>query len=155
MKKYKRGLTAGVYDMFHIGHLNILKNAKKICNFLIVAVSTDEVVLNNKHKTPIIPFNDRVEILKSIKYVDDVIAQTDYDVQGKIKMAIDNEINVMFVGSDWQGTEKWNTIEEQLNAIGCDVVYLPHTDGISSSELRKNIITTNAMNNIKETKEDL
>ena len=139
MKKYKRGYTSGVYDMFHIGHLNVIKNAKSMCSFLMVAVSTDELVIKHKNKRPIIPFEQRFEIVSSIKYVDKVIVQEDYDIKGKIKAAVENNIDVMFVGSDWKGTEKWNTIEAELKKIGCDVVYLPHTDGISSSILRKTI----------------
>ena len=134
MKKYKIGYTSGVYDLFHIGHLNIFKNAKKYCDFLIVAVSTDELVENAKHKKPWIPFKDRLEIVKSIRYVDKVIPQTDYN--DKITPALHNNINVMFVGSDWKNTEKWNLIEKELKKHGIDVIYLPHTDGISSSLIK-------------------
>ena len=135
-KKYKIGFTSGVYDMFHIGHLNILKNAKKYCSFLIVGVSTDEVVISNKNKTPIIPFCDRKAIVESIKYVDKVIPQTRYDIEGKIDIVLKNNVDVMFVGSDWQGSEKWLELEKRLKTIGCDVIYLPHTDGIGSTILR-------------------
>lgn len=139
MKKYKIGYTAGVYDMFHIGHLNVLKNAKAYCDYLIVAVSTDQVVIKNKNKQPIIPFNERIEIVSSIKYVDSVVPQENYDIDEKIKAAKKYKIDVMFVGSDWKGTQKWNELERKLNAIGCDVIYLPHTDGISSTELRNKL----------------
>lgn len=133
MKKYKIGYTTGVYDMFHIGHLNILKRAKENCEYLIVGVSTDELVSNYKHKKPIIPFEDRLAIVEAIKYVDKVVAQDSMD---KI-VALDKfEFDVVFVGSDWQGTEKWNKIEEDFKARGVDVVYLSHTDGISSTILR-------------------
>lgn len=133
------GYTAGVYDMFHIGHLNVIKNAKGKCDFLIVGVSTDEVVEKNKNKKPIIPYEDRATIVEAIRYVDKVIPQTSYDIEGKIRTVRDNKINIMFVGSDWQGTEKWNRIETELSKIGCKVVYLPHTDGISSTILREKI----------------
>ena len=133
------GYTAGVYDMFHIGHLNVIKNAKALCDYLIVAVSTDEVVKQNKHKKTIIPFADRVKIVEAIRYVDKVVPQESYDVDAKITAALDNKINVMFVGDDWKGTEKWDQIEEKLNAIGVKVVYLPHTDGISSTMLRERL----------------
>ncbi len=133
------GFTAGVYDLFHIGHLNILKNAKAKCDYLIVGVSTDEVVKQNKGKVPIIPFNERISIVKSIKYVDKVIPQERYDIEGKIQLAIKYKIDVMFVGSDWKGTEKWNKIEKELLRIGCKTVYLPHTDGISSTQLVEKI----------------
>ena len=137
MKKYKKGYTSGVYDMLHIGHINIFKNAKKYCDYLLVAVSTDEVVEKNKNKKPIIPFKDRFEIVSSIKYVDEVVSQDSYDIQGKINAVKKYNIDVVFVGSDWKNTEKWDTLEKELKSIGCDVVYLPHTDGISSSLLRE------------------
>lgn len=136
MKRFKIGYTSGVYDMFHIGHLNILKRAKEQCDFLIVGVSTDDVVVQNKHKKPLITFTERCSIVKAIRYVDKVIPQTRYDIYGKIKTVKDNNIDVVFVGSDWQGTEKWKEIEEALIEYNCKVVYLPHTDGISSSILR-------------------
>lgn len=138
-KKYKVGFTSGVFDMFHIGHLNILKRAKEHCEFLIVGVSTDEVVIKNKGKHPVIPFNDRLEIVGSIRYVDRVIAQENYDIDSKIRIAVENDIDVMFVGSDWEGTTKWDTIESKLKDINIDVIYLPHTDGISSTLLRDKI----------------
>ena len=139
MKKYKVGYTTGVFDMFHIGHLNILKRAKEQCDFLIVGVSTDEVVEKNKNKKPIISFDERVAIVDSIKFVDFVIPQDDYGIEGKLKVVKENAIDVVFVGSDWQGTDKWNKFEEELAKINCRVVYLPHTDGISSTELRNKI----------------
>ena len=139
MKNYKRGYTAGVYDMFHIGHLNIIANAKKHCEHLIVGVSTDEVVLENKHKTPIIPFEERCAIVQAIRYVDEVVPQARYDIEGKVETAVKLRLDAMFVGSDWQGTEKWQKIEQELKKVGCEVVYLPHTDGISSTILRERI----------------
>ena len=134
------GYTTGVFDLFHVGHLNILREAKKQCDFLIVGVSTDEVVLNNKNKLPVIPFNERVEIVEAIKYVDKVIPQTSYDVDFKVKSCVENDVDILFVGSDWQGTEKWKNIEAQLAKHGCKVVYIRHTDGISSSLLRDKIV---------------
>ena len=133
------GYTAGVYDMFHIGHLNVIKNAKSLCDYLIVAVSTDEVVEANKHKKPIIPFSERATIVESIRYVDKVVPQISYSIDGKIQAAKDNHISIMFVGDDWKGTEKWSKIETELLKIGVKVIYLPHTDGISSTMLRETI----------------
>lgn len=137
MKKYKIGYTSGVYDMFHIGHLNVILHAKEYCDYLIVAVSTDEVVQNNKHKTPIIHFEDRIRIVESIRYVDKAVPQMDYN--DKIGAAKKYNIDVMFVGDDWKGTEKWNKIELQLKEIGVDLVYLPYTKSISSTMLREKI----------------
>lgn len=136
INKYRVGYTAGVYDMFHIGHLNVLKNAKKYCDFLIVAVSTDELVQEYKNKTTIIPYDERYLIVEAIKYVDKVIPQMNMD---KKAAAIKNNIDVMIVGDDWKGTEKWNNIEKELSEIGVDVVYVPHTEGVSSTMLRRKI----------------
>lgn len=139
MKKYKIGYTAGTYDLFHIGHLNVIKNAKKMCDFLIVAVSTDELVSKYKHHLPVISFNDRIAIVESIKYVDKVVPQTNMD---KKQAALSNNIDAMFVGDDWKGTAKWEKIEKELKSIGVDVVYLPHTDGISTTDIRHKIENT-------------
>lgn len=131
------GYTTGVYDMFHVGHLNILRCAKEQCDYLIVGVSTDELVQHEKHKIPIISFEDRCKIVEAIKYVDKVVPQVD-----KNKIAAWNKYHFhkMFVGSDWQGTDVWNTFEKQFGAIGVEIVYLNHTDGISSSILREKIL---------------
>ena len=136
MKKYDIGYTTGVFDMFHIGHLNILKRAKEQCNFLIVGVTTDELCYKRKNKYPIINQDDRAAIVAAIKYTDKVIFQEDMD---KIKSVIKNHVDVVFVGSDWQGTPQWIEYEKQFKKVGCDVVYLSHTYGISSSILREKI----------------
>lgn len=136
MKKYKRGYTTGVYDMFHIGHLNILERAKEQCEFLMVGVTTDELCFKRKGKYPIINQDERIKIVSAIKYVDNAIFQTDMD---KIKPIIENKIDVVFVGSDWEGTPQWIEYEKQFKSVGCNVVYLPHTDGISSTILREKI----------------
>lgn len=130
------GYTTGVYDMFHVGHLNILRRAKEQCDFLIVGVSTDELVQHDKNKTPIIPFEERCKIVEAIKYVDKVVAQPN---KNKIHAWEQYKFNKMFVGSDWQGTDAWNRYEEQFKPLGVEIVYLPHTDGISSTILRNRI----------------
>lgn len=134
MKKYKVGYTTGVFDLFHIGHLNILKRAKEQCEYLIVGVTTDELCHQRKNKYPIICQEDRAKIVESIRYVDKVIFQNDMD---KIKAVKDNNVDVVFVGSDWKGTPSWQKYETEFAEVGCSVVYLPHTDGISSSILRE------------------
>lgn len=126
------GYTTGVYDMFHIGHLNVLRRAKEQCDYLIVGVSTDELVQKDKGKTPVIPYAERAEIVSAIKYVDKVVPQPDKD---KVAAWRRHQFNKMFVGSDWQGTETWARFEEQFAPLGVDIVYLPHTDGISSTKL--------------------
>ena len=136
MKKYKRGYTTGVYDMFHIGHLNILENAKAQCDYLVVGVTTDRLSMERKGKNPIIPEEERIRIVKAIRYVDEVVTQDDMD---KLKAVKEIGADVVFVGSDWKGTDSWNMYEKQFKEIGCDVVYLDHTDGISSSILRERL----------------
>lgn len=132
MKKYHYGYTTGVFDMFHIGHLNILKRAKEQCDYLIVGVSTDELVNTYKHKSPIIPFEERIEIVRSIRYVDKVVPQITMD-----KMDAWNELHfdVLFHGSDWKNTALYDDIIKKLNSVGCEVVFLPHTEGVSSTLL--------------------
>lgn len=141
-KKYKIGYTTGVYDMFHVGHLNILKRAKEQCEYLIVGVSTDELVENYKNKKTIIPFEDRVEILKAIKYVDQVVPQETMD---KMKAYEKYKFDVMFVGDDWKNTEKWNRLEKELGLVGVDLVYFPYTKSVSSTMLREKISDNSAV----------
>ena len=135
-KKYKIGYTTGVFDMFHIGHLNILKRAKEQCEYLIVGVTTDALCLSRKNKLPIICEKDRVEIVEAIKYVDRVVLQSDMDKLSAVKLY---GIDAVFVGSDWQGTPSWNNYEKEFKEVGCDVVYLQHTEGISSTILRERL----------------
>lgn len=132
MKKYVLGYTTGVFDMFHIGHLNILKNAKAQCERLIVGVSTDEVVQTYKGKTPVIPFEQRIAIVKAIKYVDEVVPQTTMD---KFTAWESLHFDALFHGSDWQNSDMYTEIIRQFQSVGVDVVFLPHTDGISSTML--------------------
>lgn len=140
MKKNRIGYTTGVFDLFHIGHLNILKKAKENCDYLIVGVSTDELVNSYKHKTPIIPFLERFEIIKACKYVDEVVVQCSRD---KI-LAFDKlKFDVMFVGDDWKGNPLFNDTELYLKEHGADVIYFPYTQGTSSSILREVILNFN------------
>lgn len=136
MKKYKIGYTTGVFDMFHIGHLNILKKAKEQCDFLIVGVSTDELVIEYKHKKPIIPYEERFAIIESIKYVDKVVSQTSMD---KLKAWEVLKFDAVFHGDDWKGSKLYESIEKDLKNVGCDLVFLPHTDGTSSTMLTQKL----------------
>lgn len=132
MKEQLIGYTTGVFDMFHIGHLNILKNAKSQCDHLIVGVSTDELVKQYKNKKPIIPFEERIEIVKSIKYVDEVVPQISMDK----RQAWENlHYNVLFHGSDWKGSAMYDKVIRDLEEVGVKVVFLPHTQGVSSTLL--------------------
>lgn len=135
-KKYKIGYTTGVFDMFHIGHLNILKKAKEQCEYLIVGVTTDALCETRKNKKPIICEADRVAIVEAIKYVDRVVLQSDMD---KLKAVTVYGADAVFVGSDWKGTPSWDAYEKEFAKVGCTVVYLDHTDGISSTILRERL----------------
>lgn len=126
------GYTTGVFDMFHIGHLNIIKASKEKCDYLIVGVSTDELVKKEKNKTPVIPFEERIEIVSSLKYVDQVVPQIN---KNKLEAWEKYHFNRMFVGNDWEGTSAWNHYETQFQPLGVEIIYLPHTDGISSTIL--------------------
>ena len=127
------GYTTGVYDLFHIGHLNLLKNAKGMCDKLIVGVTVDELVAY-KGKKAMIPFEDRIEIVRSIRYVDAAVPQYDMD-----KLAACKKLGaqVLFVGDDWYGTEKWQQYEKEFAAAGIKIVYFPYTKGVSSTQITK------------------
>ena len=135
-KKYKIGYTTGVFDMFHIGHLNILRRAKEQCEYLIVGVSTDEVVEEYKGKTPIIPFEQRVQIVQAIRYVDKVVPQK---TMNKVDSWKELHFNAMFHGSDWQNSALYNEYQKEFEKIGVDLVFFSHTEGISSTDLAKKL----------------
>lgn len=127
------GYTTGVFDLFHIGHLNMLKNAKSLCDKLVVGVSTDELV-SYKNKKSVIPFEERLEIVRNIKYVDAAMPQESMDkfaTWQKIKF------DIMFVGDDWYGTEKWKELESQFNKVNVKIIYFPYTKGTSSTLINK------------------
>ncbi len=134
-KKYRIGYTTGVYDLFHIGHLNLLRRAKEQCEYLIVGITTDELV-SYKGKKAVIPFEERMEIVKAIRYVDEVVPQTDLDKAAAWERF---HFDAIFVGDDWKGTERWNRYEAELAEKGAVVVYFPYTQETSSTKLRKAI----------------
>lgn len=125
------GYTSGVFDLFHIGHLNLLKNAKGMCDRLIVGVTIDELV-HYKGKSALIPFEDRMEIVRSIKYVDAVVPQENMD---KLSMCKKLKANILFVGDDWYNTDKWNCYEEEFKKNDIEIIYFPYTKGISSTKI--------------------
>ena len=129
MSKTVIGYTSGVYDLFHIGHLNLLKNAKGLCDKLIVGVTVDELVAYKK-KRAVIPFEERIEIVRSITYVDAAIPQEDLD---KFKMWEKLHFDVLFVGDDWYNSASWKEMEEKFNEVGVRVIYFPYTKGTSST----------------------
>ena len=129
------GYTMGTFDLFHIGHLNVLRRAKEQCDYLIVGVSIDEVV-ESKGKRAFISYEERAAIVEAIKYVDRVVPQTSMD---KVDDWKKYHFNKIFVGDDWKGTETWNHWEEEFAKLGVEVVYFPYTKQTSSTELRKGL----------------
>lgn len=133
MKKYKIGYTQGVYDMFHIGHLNLLNAAKRNCDYLVVGINADELVKQYKNKTPVIVESQRAEIVRNIKAVDECMIVNTLD---KEKILEKIAFEVVFIGDDWKGNQRWIETEIALAKHGVDVVFLAHTDGISSTQIR-------------------
>ena len=125
----KTVLTYGTFDLFHIGHLNLLKRARDLGDKLIVAVSTDEFNAT-KGKTTLMPFEHRVELVRSVRFVDEVIAESNWEQ--KISDVQNHQVDVFVMGSDWQG--KFDFLTPY-----CEVVYLPRTDNVSSTDLKKAI----------------
>ena len=133
------GYTTGVYDLFHIGHLNLLKNAKGMCDYLVVGVTIDELVAY-KGKHALIPFEDRIEIVRSCKYVDAAVPQYNMD---KLTACKKLGAKILFVGDDWYGTNTWKEYEKQFTEEGIKIVYFPYTKGISSTKI------TEALNQVR------
>jgi len=125
------GYTTGVFDMFHIGHLEILRKAKEYCDYLIVGVSSDALVESYKNKRPIIPFQDRLEIVKSIKFVDSVVTQSHRD---KLKQFQEINYDILFVGDDWKGSEIFNELENSLKQNDAKIIYFEYTKNVSSTK---------------------
>ncbi|WP_394174975.1 adenylyltransferase/cytidyltransferase family protein [Thalassotalea litorea] len=128
------GYTTGVFDLFHIGHLNVLKRASLECDHLIVGISTDELSLQSKGKQPIIPFQERMDIVEAIKFVDEVVPQVNYD---KFEAWNNLRFDRMFVGDDWKGSDKWINYEKEFSDVGVEILYFPYTKHTSSTKLRE------------------
>ena len=141
------GYTTGVYDLFHIGHLNLLKNAKGMCDKLVVGVTVDELV-QYKGKKSMIPFEDRIEIVRSCKYVDAAVPQHDMD-----KLAACKKLGAtyLFVGDDWYGTEKWINYEKEFAEEGIQIIYFPYTKGVSSTKISEALNAVRS-DNLKDVK---
>lgn len=138
-KKYKLGYLPGSWDLFHVGHLKIIKKAKSLCDKLIVAVSTDELV-RAKGVTPFIALQDRLEIVGAIRYVDEAVTQVDHN---KLAAWEKYRFDAIFGGDDLKGSERWNLLEQQFSAKGVDVVYFPYTKDISSTIIREALRRSN------------
>jgi len=135
------GYTTGVFDLFHIGHLNILKSARAKCDRLIVGVTTDEVCLSRKGYKPFICFEERLEIISSLKYVDKAVPQASMD---KFAAWEEHKFDQMYVGDDWKGTDAWNKIEKDFSKVNVEIVYFPYTVKTSSTILREALTKLNA-----------
>lgn len=149
MKKYKIGYTQGTYDLFHVGHLNLLENAKKQCEHLIVGINSDELVFEYKNKKVNITAKDRARIVGALKVVDEVYVVNTLDkVEALKKFGFD----AIFIGDDWKGNPRWTETERLMRKNGTDLVYLPHTNGISTTQIESNLKNKNNVktNNRKE-----
>ena len=133
MKKYAIGFTQGTYDMFHIGHLNLINHAKEYCEYLIVGVNADELVEEYKHKIPVIREDERAEIVRNLKAVDECVITTTLD---KLVAWDQYHFNAIFIGDDWKGNPRWEQTKLDLAKKNVDLVFLPHTAGVSSTGLR-------------------
>ena len=139
VKKFKIGYTTGTFDLFHVGHLNLLEKAKENCEILIVGVSTDELVKNYKGELPVIPFEDRIRIVGALKCVDKVIAQKTLN---KLDVLPDIQYDVLFHGDDWKNTKMYNEIEEKLREQKVSCIYFPYTKSVSTKSIKERIQKT-------------
>jgi len=127
------GYTTGVFDLFHVGHLRLIKNAKKLCDKLIVGVSSDSLVYDLKGRRPVIPLSERLEIVKSISYVDSVVVEEKDDKKNAWEEV---RFNTIFKGDDWKGSQKWNELQMFFDSVDVRVVFLPYTDTTSSTLIK-------------------
>lgn len=134
MDKVIIGYTAGAFDVFHIGHLNLIKRAKENCDFLIVGVTSDELIQKTKNKVPLSNIEERMEIISSIKYVDRVVIQDDLD---KVAAWKKYRYDKLFSGDDWKNNERWKKYEDELAKYDVQVVYFPYTKAVSSTKLQE------------------
>ena len=139
MKKYNVGFTAGVFDLFHVGHLNLFENCKKMCSHLIVGVCDDEYVRYIKNKEPIFPLEERVRIISSLKCVDEVIVISFKEIDDKMLVLEKIKFDVLFSGDDWKGSERYIKTEEQFSKVGVSIEYLPYTKSVSTTEIKNKI----------------
>ena len=141
-KKYNVGFTVGVFDLFHVGHLNLLERCKEQCDYLVVGLCGDDYVRQIKHKEPIYNEKDRMRILAALKCVDEVVQITIDEVQDKMLALNKFNFDVLFSGDDWKGTERYNKTEKQFAELGVSIEYLPYTKGISTTEIKRKIFET-------------
>ena len=137
MKKYKVGYTCGVFDLLHIGHLNLLERCKEMCDTLIVGVCNDDYVRNIKHKNPVYSEEERLRLLNALKCVDKAVL-VDIETTNEKMIALDKfKFDVLFSGDDWKGSERYNKTEEEFGKLGVKIEYLPYTKGISTTIIKE------------------
>lgn len=141
MKPYKVGITVGVFDLFHVGHLNLLERCKAMCDKLIVAVCQDDYVTQIKHKTPVYPANQRMRILSALKCVDEVIPVSIEETEDKMLLIKNHPFDVLFSGDDWKGSERYLRTEKQFAEYGAKIEYLSYTQGISTSQIKASVVS--------------
>ncbi|MET0954971.1 MAG: adenylyltransferase/cytidyltransferase family protein [Cryobacterium sp.] len=128
------GYAAGAFDLFHVGHLNILRQARSACDYLIAGVVSDDMLVLTKGAPPIVPLAERLEIVSHISFVDEAVAET---VPDKLDTWRALQFDLFFKGDDWRGTPRGNLLEREFAAVGVDVVYFPYTMHTSSTALRR------------------
>ena len=139
MAKYKVGITVGVFDLFHVGHLNLLERCKALCDRLIVAVCQDDYVVQIKHKTPVYPAAERMRILAALKCVDEVIPVSIEETEDKMLLIKNHPFDVLFSGDDWKGTPRYLKTEEQFAKYSAKIEYLPYTKGVSTTQIKQEL----------------
>ncbi|MBQ8762662.1 MAG: adenylyltransferase/cytidyltransferase family protein [Clostridia bacterium] len=139
MKKYNRGITTGVFDLFHVGHLNLLERCKEHCDYLIVAVCDDDYVKNIKHKEPVFSLEERVRIISALKCVDETVVVSYEEVDDKMLLLEKHNFDVLFSGDDWKGSERYKKTEEQFAKVGAAIEYLPYTQGVSTTQIKESL----------------
>ena len=139
MNKYNIGITAGVFDLFHVGHLNLLERCKKQCKHLIVAICDDDYVRNIKQKEPVFSLEERVRIIGALKCVDEVVVVSFQEVDDKMLLLEKYKFDVLFSGDDWKGSERYRKTEKQFAEVGASIEYLSYTKGVSTTQIKENL----------------
>lgn len=139
MKKYKVGFTTGVFDLFHVGHLNLLERCKEQCEYLIVAVCGDDYVTQIKKKQPVYSEEERIRIIGALKCVDEVSPISLAEIDDKMLALERFKFDVLFSGDDWKGSERYKKTEEQFAGLGVSIEYLPYTQGISTTQIKEEL----------------
>lgn len=138
-KQFKKGYTCGVFDLFHVGHLNLLERCSEYCDELYVGICDDTYVRDIKHKEPIINENDRVRIINALKCVHKAFLVNIEETDNKLLVTDRCDFDVLFSGDDWKGTERYNKTEAEFAKIGKSIVYLPYTKGVSTTQIKENL----------------